>query len=311
METLTAARAPKLKSTWDRDASLTEIRAGSATHQRLYSDATGPKRNARATRERENIAKSRPPPPSKPEGYELMTNRPEMFNESKKRAVKYTERGPDHPSLTARGRDMALAAAMSKKKADFGSGHPMWSPYYRPTGKTEDGKPIIPIDYFKQTSREVGSYKTDPNLVELGPKMLEANAVLARNIKQEIDFNPYPKHFNVTPRDSSGKPKYEKVNISKKELERMHKTFFVSDRPAQDDEFVRKFTKHMYDQFHKKMSTLAMTGDDPFKLSKEEMFKMKNEAKYSSKFVGPCFDMGHRPNYNYDEFHGGSQTDVG
>ncbi|GMH72177.1 hypothetical protein TrST_g776 [Triparma strigata] len=310
METLTAARPSKFKSTWDREASLQQIRAGSATHQRLYDDATGPKRNARATREREKIAKSRPPPPCKPEGYELMTNRPEMFKESQKRAVKFTHREP----ATARGRDMALAAAMSKKKADFGSGHPMWSPYYRPTGKTEDGKPIIPIDYFKQTSRDVGSFKTDPNLVELGPKMLEANAVLARNIKQEIDFNPYPKHFNITPRDNSGKPKYQKIAISDKELERMHKTFFVSERPAEDDggEFFRKFTRHMYDQFHKKMSTLDMTGDDPFKKSKEEMFKMKNEAKYSSKFVGPCFDMGHRPNYNYDEFHGGrGALDVG
>jgi hypothetical protein len=62
----------------------------------------------------------------------------------------------------------------------------MWSPYYRPTGKTEDGKPIIPIDYFKQTSREVGAFKTDPNLVELGPKMLAANARLAKNIKEEV-----------------------------------------------------------------------------------------------------------------------------
>jgi len=34
--------------------------------------------------------------------------------------------------------------------------------------------------------------------------------------------------------------------------------------------------------------------------------QMKNEAKYSSKFVGPCFDMGSRPNYNYNEYHGGT-----
>ena len=163
----------------------------------------------------------------------------------------------------------------------------------------------MPINYFKQSSRDIGSFKTDPNLVELGPKMLEANARLARNISQEIAFNPYPKHMNVTPRDKAGKALIEKVNVTKDELDRMHKTFFVSDRPEQDDAFVAKFTKHMYDQFHKKSSTLADMGSDPFKLSKEEMFKMKNEAKYSSKFVGPCFDMGSRPDWNYNEYHGG------
>ncbi|GMH71069.1 hypothetical protein TrRE_jg11124 [Triparma retinervis] len=302
MEVLVAARAPKSKSTWDRQNALASIQSRSQAHERLYGDANGPKRNARSIRERERISMARPPPSSKPEGYALMLTSPMGFSSRREERVKYKEKG----ELTARGRDMNAAENMSKKKADFGSGHPMWSPYYRPTGKTEDGKPIIPIDYFKQTSREVGAFKTDPNLVELGPKMLAANARLAKNIKEEIAFNPYPKHLQMTPRDSAGKDLVKKVNISKEELEKMHKTFFTSELPEQDDEFVRKFTKHMYDQVHKKLDTIYDMGNDPFKLTAEEMFKKKNEAKYSSKFVGPCFDMGSRPDWNYNEYHGGT-----
>jgi len=193
-------------------------------------------------------------------------------------------------------------------QADFGSGHPLWSPYYRPKGKdSETGKPIIPIDYFKQSSRDIGSFKTDPTLVELGPMMLAANARLAENIKAEIAHNPYPKHLNMTPRNSKGaKLPFPRVPIEDHEVDKLHSKFFVSEKPEQDEEFVRKFTKHMYAQFHKRFSTLEDMGNDPFKKSKEEMFRMKNEAKYSSKFVGPCFDMGSRPNWNYNEYHGGT-----
>ena len=133
------------------------------------------------------------------------------------------------------------------------------------------------------------------------------NKMSCRSLRSsQIAFNPYPKHLHLTPRDSAGNDLVKKVSISKEELEKMHKTFFTSELPEQDDEFVRKFTKHMYDQVHKKLDTIYDMGNDPFKLTAEEMFKKKNEAKYSSKFVGPCFDMGSRPNWNYNEYHGGT-----
>jgi hypothetical protein len=262
-----------------------------------------------------------------------MTSRPEMFNSTRgKETARYTSRGPE----TARVRDMGAEAGVSKKKADFGSGHPMWSPYYRPTGKTSDGKPIIPIDYFKQSSREWGAFKTDPNLVELGPRMLEANARLANNIKEQISFNPYPHHLSLTPRNSAGEPLVKKKAIDREDAKKMLLKMLASERPMldRDEEFTAKFTRHMYvpatppstrwqfhslsfcapslarslarrySQEHKKMSTLQQAGKDPFKLSAEEMFVMKNEAKYKSKFVGPCMDMGHKPNWNYNEYHG-------
>jgi len=153
---------------------------------------------------------------------------------------------------------------------------------------------------------DIGAFKTDPNLVELGPSMLAANARLALNISEQMSFNPYPKHLSVTPRDAAGNPLIEKRVISNQEAEKMEKQFFVSERPMldRDAEFTAKFTRHMYSQEHKRMAELGDAGDDPFKLSKEEMFKMKNAAKYSSKFVGPCMDMGNRPNWAYNELHG-------
>ncbi|GMI38263.1 hypothetical protein TeGR_g4276 [Tetraparma gracilis] len=302
-ECMMPARPSKEKSAWDRDASLASLTGRSPTVDRLYGDAKNPPRNAKALRAREKIASYVPPPSCKPEGYELMTSRPEMFNSSRGReTARYTSRGPE----TARVRDMGAEAGVSKKKADFGSGHPMWSPYYRPTGKTSDGKPIIPIDYFKQSSREWGAFKTDPNLVELGPRMLEANARLANNIKEQISFNPYPHHLSLTPRNSAGEPLVEKKVIDREDAKKMLLKMLASERPMldRDEEFTAKFTRHMYSQEHKKMSTLQQAGKDPFKLSAEEMFAMKNEAKYKSKFVGPCMDMGHKPNWNYNEYHG-------
>ena len=140
-ESLVAARPSKTKSNWDRDQALASVRTGSsAAVNRLYGDAHNPKRNARALRQREAISSYVPPPKSKPEGYELMTNRPEMFSSMassrSQRSIKYTERGKE----TARGVDMSEMKAKSAKKVDFGGGHPMWSPYYRPTGRTADGK---------------------------------------------------------------------------------------------------------------------------------------------------------------------------
>jgi len=58
----------------------------------------------------------------------------------------------------------------------------------------------------------------------------------------------------------------------------MHSKFFISERPEQDDVFVAKFTKHMYSQDHKKQKTLHMMGNDPFKKSKEEMFKVSERS---------------------------------
>ena len=137
--------------------------------------------------------------------------------------------------------------------------------------------------------------------------MLAANARLAENIKAEIAHNPYPHHLNMTPRDKGGARvrNYPRIPIRDDEVNAMHSKFFVSEKPEQDEDFKRKFTKHMYAQFHKELKTLKEMGNDPFKKTKEEMFKMKNEAKYSSKFVGPCMDMGSRPNWNYNEYHGG------
>ena len=132
------------------------------------------------------------------------------------------------------------------------------------------GKSIVPIDYFKQSSRDIGAFKTDPTLVELGPMMLAANARLAENIKAEIAHNPYPHHLNMTPRDKSGaRVAYPRVPIHDHEVNKMHSKFFVSEKPEQDEEFVKKFTKHMYAQFHKKQKTLEMMGNDPFKKSKD------------------------------------------
>lgn len=285
-ECMMPARPSKEKSAWDRDASLASLTGRSPTVDRLYGDAKNPPRNAKALRAREKIAVSAaspiapvprpqptpplsrltyrlispachavltptphqsyvPPPSCKPEGYELMTSRPEMFNSSRGReTARYTSRGPE----TARVRDMGAEAGVSKKKADFGSGHPMWSPYYRPTGKTSDGKPIIPIDYFKQSSREWGAFKTDPNLVELGPRMLEANARLANNIKEQISFNPYPHHLSLTPRNSAGEPLVEKKVIDREDAKKMLLKMLASERPMldRDEEFTAKFTRHMY-----------------------------------------------------------------
>jgi hypothetical protein len=306
-ESMIAARPSKMKSTWDRNAALSNLRnSQSEAVDRLFGDASNPPRNAKAIRMREAVAAYQPPPAVKPEGYEMMTNRPEMFqslaSSRSARSVRYTARGAE----TARVRDMPQEKGMSKKKADFGSGHPMWSPYYRPTGRTADGKPIIPIDYFKQSSRDIGAFKTDPNLTELGPKMMLANHDLAATIATQMSFNPYPHHLSVTPRDSAGRALVKKKDVSNNDIEKMCETIFVSERPLldRDEDFTSKFTKHFYSQQHKQTATLADAGQDPFKLSAEEMFKMKNEAKYSSKFVGPCMDMGHRPDWAYNELHG-------
>ena len=112
MEVLVAARAPKSKSTWDRQNALASIQSRSQAHERLYGDANGPKRNARSIRERERISMARPPPSSKPEGYALMLTSPMGFSSRREERVKYKEKG----ELTARGRDMNAAENMSKKK---------------------------------------------------------------------------------------------------------------------------------------------------------------------------------------------------
>ena len=112
MDTLVPARAPKSKSTWDRGSALAAITERSAAHERLYGDANGPKRNSRALRERERILRSRPPPPSKPEGYALMLTSPMNHHLKSSARVPYKEKGP----ITARSRDMNDEAAADKKK---------------------------------------------------------------------------------------------------------------------------------------------------------------------------------------------------
>ena len=71
MDSLISARAPKLKSSWDREQALFSMKTSrSSTHDRLYADAQGAKRTARALRARERARQYRPEPKVKPEGYE-------------------------------------------------------------------------------------------------------------------------------------------------------------------------------------------------------------------------------------------------
>ena len=135
MDSLLAARPGKSRSAFDRPSHVTSFLTvpPSAAHERLYGDSLAPgQRSARAGRDRERKAAFRPTPNVRPEGLDLILERPDYFKETA-REEKFKEKAKE----TARGRDDAANPKMSKKKADFGGGHPMWSPYYSPTGKTK------------------------------------------------------------------------------------------------------------------------------------------------------------------------------
>jgi len=97
---------------------LAAITARSATHERLYGDASGPKRNAKAIRERERISMTRPVVACKPEGYSMTMTSPMGYTMRREEKIKYQAKGP----ITARGRDMDALAAASKKKVRRGRG---------------------------------------------------------------------------------------------------------------------------------------------------------------------------------------------
>ena len=141
--------------------------------------------------------------------------------------------------------------------------------------------------------------------------MLASNARLAANIKSEINFNPYPHHLAVTPRDGRGEALVIKREITDHEVSKMYPAFFVSERPEDGGMGAaqkQRFTNLMYAQPHKRMSTVQEMGKDPFRLGPEEMLKIQMEQKYASKYVGPCFDMGAIPNWKYNSYHGGTDN---
>jgi hypothetical protein len=313
VDILVPARTQKLKSSWDRDAAIHKVNAetsrtrSNTQFDRLYEDSHRPTpRTARAEKKRTEFLQSQLKYTSKlddqrPEGFVKDKNGDMVRTQSAAARSTLTERRKFayKDELTARGNDMFANEANSKKKADFGSGHPMWSPYYRPSGPG-----VTSINYFTQASKDVGSFKTDPTLSELAPAMLISNARLAANIKAELKFNPYPQHLNMSPRDKEGKVvPIKRKDIKDSELKDLMGVFFTSEKKAEDKEFGEKFSKKLYEQWHKKIATLADVGDDPFKLSKEDMFKKNNDLKYVSKHVAPCFDMGAKMNWNYNEFH--------
>lgn len=142
MDTLVSARSQKLKSSWDREAALFSLTKKSSTHERLYGDATGEKRTARAMRERERRSRWREEPLVKPEGYKVAVQELEEGIYSRRPTAREVGFKPKE-TVECRGRDGTHGGDLSKKKADFGAGHPMWSPYYRPKGKDSEGESKI------------------------------------------------------------------------------------------------------------------------------------------------------------------------
>ena len=81
-----------------------------------------------------------------------------------------TEYNTYDPFQTVKGHDaVAVAARDDKKSKDFGSGHPQWSPYYKPPN-------AVYIDRFKTVSRDIGSFAKSSDMLDLMPKFRKADA---------------------------------------------------------------------------------------------------------------------------------------